>query len=106
MYKQNQRSRTSIKINKSTEGESIETKIERMISNKEKVDGEAQLIYTERKEGVNAAYNPRTDRFEIAIDAKEKMVKAHTAKRDSRAEMKVEKGGKEESAAQPIQGEV
>ena len=53
MYKKNQLRETSLNVNKSVEGESIEIKISRMINNKEPINtGRTELIYTERKEGV------------------------------------------------------
>ena len=55
----------------------------------------AQLNYTERKDGVKPEYDIRTDRFEHAIDAMERVTKTHLAKREER--LKVIKGGKESS---------
>ena len=46
------------------------------------------LIYTERKEGVIPAYDVRTDRFEIAIEAMGKVVKSNVAKREQAAAKK------------------
>lgn len=60
-------------INKSNEGQSIEQKIERIITNKEPIKGEVKLIYTDRKDGVKPSFNPKTDRFEVAIDATTKI---------------------------------
>ena len=48
----------------------------------------ASLIYTERKEGVIPAYDVRTDRFEIAIEAMGKVVKSNIAKREQAAAKK------------------
>ncbi len=64
------------------EGETIEQKIERMVENKEPIKDGAPEIFTERKQGVLSAYNIRTDRFEIACDAMDKIQKSRTAKRD------------------------
>ncbi len=64
-------------------GETIEHKVERMISNKEPIKDGAPLIYTDRKDGVQGAYNIRTDRFEIAADYMDKLHKSKTAERDS-----------------------
>lgn len=89
---------TSIKINESTEGERLETKIERIINNKEPVTDGAPTIYTERKDGVQAGYNIRTDRFEVAIEAMDKVTGAKIAKREDSIlkrlnEKEAEKGG-------------
>ncbi len=69
---------SSIKV----EGEPIEHKIERVVKNGEPIKDGAPLVYTERKDGVNAAYNIRTDRWEIAADAMDAVHKAMIAKRD------------------------
>ena len=87
------------------EGETIEHKMARVISNGEPITDGAPLIYTERKDGVNAAYNIRTDRWEIAADAMDVVHKTMIAKRDANAnkkeakvvEMKTKKDGGAES---------
>ena len=73
------------------EGEPIELKIERIVSNKEPISDGAPAIYTERKEGVKAAYNIRTDRWEIAAEAMDVVSKTTQAKRDHKAKLKEEK---------------
>lgn len=75
-----------------TRGESIESKVRRIVEEKEPIKDGAPIIFTERKDGVLAAYNPRTDRFEIAIEAVEKIRKADVAR-------KKDVGKKEEPAA-------
>lgn len=57
------------------EGERIELKIDRMTQNNEPIGESAPLIYTARKDGVIAAYDIRTDKWEIALDAMEKVNK-------------------------------
>jgi len=84
MYRKNIIQATSIEENDSLEGETIEQKIERVVNNKEPITDGAPMIYTERKEGVLAGYNVRTDRFEVAIDAMDKVSKTHAAKRADR----------------------
>jgi hypothetical protein len=66
-------------------GETIEQKVERIVSNKEPITDGAPEIYTERKDGIGAAYNIRTDRFEIAAEAMDKVQASLTAKRDNKA---------------------
>ncbi len=66
-----------------TRGETMEMKVERMISNQEPIKDGAPDIYTERKDGVQAGYNIRTDRFEVAADAMDAVHKSNLAKRDS-----------------------
>lgn len=48
------------------EGEYIENKVRRIVESGEPIEDSAPIIYTERKDGVNQAYNIRTDRWEIA----------------------------------------
>lgn len=55
------------------EGERIELKIDRMTQNNEPIGDSAPLIYTPRKDGVIAAYDIRTDKWDIALDAMEKV---------------------------------
>ena len=88
--------KTSLQVNTSYIGERIEEKIERIMNNKEPISDGAPLIYTERKDGVQPEYDIRTDRFEVAIDAMDKVAADHRAKRESR--MKAVKGGKDEKA--------
>ena len=73
------------------EGEPIELKIERIVSNKEPISDGAPSIFTERKDGVVSAYNIRTDRFEVAAEAMNKVAGSIQAKRDSKAKAKAEK---------------
>lgn len=73
---------TIIKRNVSTEGLSIETKIANSIRDKEPIFADTPMIYTDRKDGVNPAYNVRTDRFDIAIEACDKHAKSRVAKRE------------------------
>lgn len=74
---------STIDCNQATEGETIEQKVERMTQNKEPIgDKEGQLIYTDRKDGVNPDHDIRTDRFEYAIDAMDIASKSNKAKRD------------------------
>ena len=46
------------------EGETIEEKVERIVTNKEPISDGAPMIYTEKSAGVLPAYNIRTDRFD------------------------------------------
>ena len=59
--------KTSIRRIETREGETIETKVRRVMSNNEPIHDEAPLIYTERKEGVNPDYDIRSDRFDFAL---------------------------------------
>jgi hypothetical protein len=100
MYKQNKYTNTSIELNQSIEGETIEQKIERVTTNKEPIKDGAPLIYTDRKDGVLAGHNIKTDRFEIALDAIDKIQKSQTAKSEAKATMNIVR----DSGAETIQG--
>ncbi|MEM0173378.1 MAG: hypothetical protein QXI16_02610 [Sulfolobaceae archaeon] len=63
------------------EGESIENKVNRILINKEPITDGAPLIYTKRQDGVLPGYNIRTDRFEVAIEAMDKVSKSKLSKR-------------------------
>lgn len=73
---------TTLEVNDSVEGETIETKIERIVENNEPISDGAPLIWTDRKDGVLPAYDIRTDRFDLAIDAMNAVSKTHIAKRE------------------------
>lgn len=89
--------RSSLKINNSLEGETIECKMERIIRNREPIKDGAPLIYTERKDGVMAGYNIKTDRFDVAIEGMSTVEKSIQAKRENKAQMSIVK----EDTAEP-----
>lgn len=82
MYQQNKPQKTTLKINKSYQGETIEQKVNRIVNNKEPIKDGAPLIYTDRKDGVLPEHDIRTDRFEIALDAMDKVTRSNLAKRE------------------------
>lgn len=89
MYRPPVMPKTSIDHNKSYEGETIETKVKRITTNKEPIKDGAPLVYTDRTEGVQPAYNVRTDRFDVAAEAMDKVTKSKLAARESRHAAKV-----------------
>ena len=84
-------SKSSLSSVETVEGEPIEHKIERIVSNKEPISDGAPEIFTERKEGVKSAYNIRTDRWEIASEAMSKVEGSIQAKRDAKAKISEKK---------------
>ena len=76
-------SNSTLSINNSLEGESIECKVCRIVNNGEPISDGAPLIYTERKAGVKEEYNIRTDRFDIALKAMDYVTASNRAKRDN-----------------------
>lgn len=107
VYKRKAFNRTGLNVNNSLEGESIEKKIERALENNEPIKDGAPLIYTERKDGVMAGYNIKTDRFEIALEASDKLSRSKASQRDNLAKMDVVKdektGDKPVGGAEPTQ---
>ena len=73
------------------EGETIEEKVRRVVETKEPIEDGAPLIYTPKENGVVAAYNIRTDRWEIAQDAMSIKYKAEIAKTKENADEKLKK---------------
>ncbi|WVR22140.1 MAG: hypothetical protein [Malazfec virus 5] len=112
MYKQNKMSKTTIDVNDSTEGETIEQKLERVVNNKEAITDGAPPIFTERSEGVLPAYNIRTDKWDAAIDAMNVVHKTDIAKREERKAAldelknpkKEEKSEGKDTKGEPTQG--
>lgn len=83
MYKVKKANRTSLTVNKTYTGMTIEKRIQLMVNNKEPITDSVPLIYTERKEGVRPEYDIRTDRFDLALDYMDKVTQAKLAKRES-----------------------
>ena len=78
------------------DGESIETKVERVIQNKEPIEDGAEIIYTEKKQGVQPQYDIRTDKWEVAQEA---MNLAH-ANRIAKSDGSLEKWQQEQQQQQ------
>ena len=83
------------------EGEPIELKIERITNNKEPITDGAPEIFTERKDGVISAYNIRTDRWEVAAEAMDKVSGSIQAKRDAKG--KVSKSKEETDSKEKVE---
>jgi hypothetical protein len=81
MYNQRRPNKASFRVNKSTEGETIEAKMRRIMQNKEPITDGAPLLFQERNDGIDPATNIRTDRFELAANAMGKVTKDTIAKR-------------------------
>ena len=78
------------------DGESIETKVERVVQNKEPIEDGAEIIYTEKKQGVQPQYDIRTDKWEVAQEA---MNLAH-ANRIAKSDGSLEKWQQEQQQQQ------
>lgn len=62
-----------IKKNDSYEAEPMEVKLRRATEEKKPIEAVAPMIYTEKSKGVIPEYDIRTDRFELAQAAMEKL---------------------------------
>lgn len=96
-YKQNPIHRSVMKSVKRTEGMTMEMMVGRFLNNQIDVEQTQPIVYTERKDGVMAGYDIRTDRFDIAIDAMDKSAKSMTAKRETKLNVVKEEDGKPDS---------
>lgn len=103
MYMKNSFHNTQIERGEKIEGESIEQKIDRIVNNKEPIKDGASLLYTERKEGIMASTNIRTDRFEIAIDATDKIHRSYKARREEKGKV-VQMDNKKDGEPESTQG--
>ena len=104
MYNQNTMNKSELKGEDRQVGETIEQKVERIMSNKEPITDGAELQFTERKDGVRPEYDIRTDRWDMAVDAMDKVDGSRKAKRENLAKMEVEKGGLNPNNDNSIQG--
>lgn len=69
-----------LKKNTSKEGKSIEQKLSMRMEGEEIEMMGKQIIYTDRKNGVLPQYNIRTDKFEIAQNANDYLIRSQIAR--------------------------
>lgn len=84
MYKFKKAKKSTIRSVEVLEGETLEEKIRRIIHNGEPITDGSPEIFTERKDGVLPETNIRTDRWEIAADAMDKIAGSIEARRDNK----------------------
>lgn len=87
------------------EAESIEAQMMKATTEKIPIENASPSIYTERKDGVVPQYNPRTDRFDLAIEAMDKVAKSYRGKRADRIKQSEAKQEAKEKSAEPSQPE-
>ena len=97
MYAKPLYQKTLIKCDRTLEGETIEKKVKRLVANKEPIKDGSPIIYTDKKDGVQPQYNVRTDRFELACEAMDKVHRSKEASSDNVAKVIDMKGKKEVS---------
>lgn len=105
MYKTPLYHATELQSEERPEGETIEQKIERIVNSGEPITDGAPLIYTERKDGIKPEYDIRTDRWEIATEAMDKVQADMAAKREEKQaqiQFKIIEG--ESGKPEPTQG--
>ncbi|UPW41220.1 hypothetical protein [Sigmofec virus UA08Rod_4888] len=84
-------------------GKSIEEVIEDSLENGVAIEKAAPIIYTEKKMGVIADYNVRTDRWEVAQAAREKVAASRLAKRTEAINNTSSEKSEEVGGPEPIQ---
>lgn len=87
---------TILRINQTYEAESLTKKLRRMTEQKEPIKEEVEIIYTNKKNGVEPGYDIRTDRFEVARIAAEKLGKAEATKALKSEELEAPKSAETE----------
>ena len=74
--------KTSLVVNQSMEGETIEAKVRRIVEQKEAISDGAPQIFTDRADGVLPETNIRTDRWELATEMTDIVTKQKIANRE------------------------
>lgn len=82
------------------EGEAIEKKVRRVVENKEPITDGAPIVYTEKKDGVLPQFNIRTDKWDIALDAMDKVQASRIAKSKQYMEQLEKKGEEMENSGE------
>lgn len=76
------KTRIHTRLSLEMEGENIEAKLKKAIKGQEQIQiNMANMNYTERKDGVLPQYDIRTDRWNIALNASDKVSKSRAAAR-------------------------
>lgn len=73
--------KSRITTNDLMDGTSIEEQMRKALEGKEPIKATAKINYTERKDGVLPQFDIRTDRFEMALLATDKVAKSNAAAR-------------------------
>lgn len=105
MYKVKYKRSHRTDIDKTLEAKPLCQKIEEWTEKGTAIEEVAPMVYTERKDGVLPGYDIRTDRFEIARVAKEKLEKARIAKSESVEKDTTEKEKRTEKIENSEKGE-
>lgn len=92
---ESKRIKKSLKIRRNTsyEGEPLEIKLAKIVETKEPIPMDSPIIFTERKAGVEAQYDIRTDKWEYAQEVAGVQAKTLVALRDNPGLQNKEIGG-------------
>lgn len=104
MYKKVNANPGRIKCNNAIDGRTIESQIAEITQNKGEVPVETELIYTPKEDGVLPGYNIRTDRFEVAVEAVDKIEASRQARRDNAGKPQSKEEPKEEPKEDKTKG--
>lgn len=77
--------RDSICTTENFEGESIEEKTAKITETNAPIEAISPMIYTERKDGVQAEYDIRADKWDIAQNAMDSIGKARQERRQKKS---------------------
>ena len=72
-----------IKVDMVKTGESIEQQMRKAVAGKEPIQATAKVTYNDRKDGVLKQHDIRTDRFEVAMMATDRIHATKAAERQS-----------------------
>lgn len=98
-----QRWRTVIYKNESTTADCIEESLRKIQESKTGINTQFQPIFTEKKKGVMPQYNIRTDRFEIAREAKDKLNHYDALREKSKTEVGAKTENSEENSSENLE---
>lgn len=96
-------SRIQTKITR--EGQSIEEYLRKAVSSKEPIKATAKVTYNDRKDGVLPQHDIRTDRFEVALMATDKIHASSFAARNAVDFPEMQKAAQEQMKNGKIEGE-
>lgn len=112
MYKIPNRTVTTLDVNTSVEGETIEQQIERLVNNGEVIGDEKEMIYTKPSLGVVYGTDIRGDKQEKAIEMTEKVTKdvmrrreLNTLNEKKKSEEMLKKEQNNDNKSEEIKGE-
>lgn len=87
------------------EGQSIEEYLRKALAGKEPIKATAKVTYNDRKDGVLPQHDIRTDRFEVALMATDKIHASSFAARTAADFPEMVKGAEEQVKGGKVEGE-